>query len=137
MTHHFSINANYTLSWSRGWAAGTSSTSGFRNYPMIQSTRGIRSTLLTHHRTNGTHITFSGIWELPWASGVADSPFGNCAPVYLTSSYDVLSRGTGYFSRRDRADQTTQTNYTAFNVASGNTKQEGIPPGMPRRWPVP
>jgi len=37
----------------------------------------------------------------------------------------VLSRGTGYF-RPVIVPINDPTNYTAFNVASGNTKQEGI-----------
>ena len=126
MTHHFSINANYTLSWSRGWAAGTSSTSGFRNYPHDPVNPWNPLDFGYTPQDERHHITFSGIWELPW--GFQVSPilqFGTARPYDLTSSYDVLSRGTGYF-RPVIVPINDPTNYTAFNVASGNTKQEGI-----------
>ncbi len=126
MTHHFSINANYTLSWSRGWSAGSSSTSGFRNYPHDPVNPWNPLDFGYTPQDERHHITFSGIWELPW--GFQVSPilqFGTARPYDLTSSYDVLSRGTGYF-RPVIVPINDPTNYTAFNVASGNTKQEGI-----------
>jgi outer membrane receptor protein involved in Fe transport len=126
MTHHFSINANYTLSWSRGWAAGSSSTSSFRNYPHDPVNPWNPLDFGYTPQDERHHITFSGIWELPW--GFQVSPilqFGTARPYDLTSSYDVLSRGSGYF-RPVIVPINSPTNYTAFNAASGNTTQQGI-----------
>ena len=96
LVNHFSLNANYTLAWARGWDVNTNGTA-FRNYPHdplnIWDSRDFGYTPNDERH----HITVSGIAELPW--GIQLSPilqFGSARPYDLSSSFDPLVRGSGY-----------------------------------------
>jgi outer membrane receptor protein involved in Fe transport len=125
MNRHFSLNANYTLSWARGWDVAANGSS-FRNYP--HDPLDIWNPLDFGYTPNDQrhHIAISGIWELPW--GFQVSPilvFGTEAPYDLTSSYDVLVRGSGY-TRPNIVPIDDPTNYNAFDLPSAvlnNTPQ--------------
>jgi outer membrane receptor protein involved in Fe transport len=117
MTRHFSLNANYTLSWARGWDVAANGSS-FRNYP--HDPLDLWNPLDFGYTPNDQrhHIAVSGIFELPW--GFQVSPilvFGTEAPYDLTSSYDVLLRGSGY-TRPNIVSNDDPTNYNAFDLPS-------------------
>jgi outer membrane receptor protein involved in Fe transport len=117
MTKHFSLNANYTLSWARGWDVAANGSS-FRNYP--HDPLDLWNPLDFGYTPNDQrhHIAVSGIFELPW--GFQVSPilvFGTEAPYDLTSSYDVLARGSGY-TRPNIVPIDDPTNYNAFDLPS-------------------
>ena len=96
MSHHVSINANYTLSWAYGYDAGGGGTTIFRNYARdgykpLSSVEWGPSTNDERH-----HVTVSGIVELP--KGFQISPilqFGSARPYDLTNSYNTINAGGG------------------------------------------
>jgi hypothetical protein len=117
MSKHFSLNANYTLSWARGWDVAANGSS-FRNYP--HDPLNIWNPLDFGYTPNDQrhHIAVSGIWELPW--GFQVSPilvFGTAAPYDLTSSQDILAVGSGY-TRPNIVPIDDPKNYTAFDLPS-------------------
>lgn len=93
LTHHFSLNANYTLAWAYSYGGGGTS---FREYP-----RDARNPFASYEwgpNTNDErhHVTLSGLWDLPW--GLQLSPimqFGSARPYNLTNSYNTLNTGGG------------------------------------------
>jgi len=94
MAHHFSLNANYTLSWAYGYDAG--GFSAFRNYardgyhPFASYEWGPMTNDERHH------ITLSGLVDLP--KGLEFAPimqFGTARPYELTNSGNTLNTGGG------------------------------------------
>jgi hypothetical protein len=94
MARHFSLNANYTLSWAYGYDAG--GFSAFRNYarngydPFASYEWGPMSNDERHH------ITISGLVELP--KGFQFAPilqYGSARPYNLTNSSNTLNTGGG------------------------------------------
>jgi outer membrane receptor protein involved in Fe transport len=93
MSHHVSLNANYTLSWANGWGSGGSS---FRNYPRLAFDPFASYEYGPSPNDERHHITVSSLVELPW--GMQISPimiFGSARPYFLTSSENVLNSGGG------------------------------------------
>jgi len=96
MTHHVSINANYTLSHAVGYDTGGGTDTFFRNYPRdprfpLSSFEFGPSTTDERH-----HITFSGIVDLPL--GIQFAPilqFGTGRPYNPDSSSNTLNTGGG------------------------------------------
>ena len=96
MTHHFSVNANYTLSWAYGYDGGGGPTTIFRNYardgysPLSPAEWGPSTNDERHH------ITLSGIVELPRGFQLAPiMQFGSARPYNLTNSSNTLNTGGG------------------------------------------
>jgi hypothetical protein len=96
MSRHFSLNANYSLSWAYGYDAGGGPTTIFRNYarngyaPFAPYEWGPMSQDERHH------ITVSGLIELP--KGFQFAPilqFGSARPYNLTNSSSTLNTGGG------------------------------------------
>jgi len=96
MTRHFSLNANYTLSWAYGYDAGGGGTTIFRNYardgyhPFAPYEWGPSTNDERHH------ITVSGLVDLP--KGFQFAPilqFGTARPYNLTNSYNTINAGGG------------------------------------------
>jgi len=96
MSRHFSLNANYTLSWAYGYDAGGGGTTIFRNYardgyhPFAPYEWGPSSNDERHH------ITISGLVNLP--KGFEFAPilqFGTARPYNLTNSYNTINAGGG------------------------------------------
>ena len=94
MARHFSLNANYTLSWAYGYDAG--GFSAFRNYarngydPFASYEWGPMTNDERHH------ITISGLVELP--KGFQFAPilqYGSARPYNLTNSSNTLNTGGG------------------------------------------
>jgi hypothetical protein len=96
MSHHFSVNANYTLSWAYGYDTGGGPTTIFRNY-----SRNSLAPLASYEWGPSTnderhHVTVSGIAELP--KGFLLAPilqFGSARPYNLTNSSNTLNTGGG------------------------------------------
>lgn len=96
MAHHFSLNANYTLSWAYGFDSGGGTDTFFRNYarssyaPLAPYEWGPSTTDERHH------ITLSGIIELP--KGFQLAPIvqvGSARPYNPDNSNNTLNTGGG------------------------------------------
>jgi hypothetical protein len=96
MSHHFSLTANYTLSWANGYDAGGGDTTIFRNYardgyhPFASYEWGPSTNDERHH------ITLAGVVDLP--KGFQFAPilqFGTARPYNLTNSYNTINAGGG------------------------------------------
>jgi len=93
LTHHFSLNANYTLSWANSYGAGGSS---FRNYPKLAIAPFAPWEWGPSPNDERHHVTISGIWELPWGLQLAPiMQFGSARPYDLTNSSNTLNTGGG------------------------------------------
>ena len=96
MSHHFSLIANYTLSWAYGYDGGGGPTTIFRNYardgyhPFASYEWGPSSNDERHH------ITLASVVDLP--KGFQFAPilqFGTARPYPLTNSYNTINAGGG------------------------------------------
>jgi hypothetical protein len=96
MSHHFSLNANYTLAWAYGWNSGGGTDTFFRNYArdgyhLWSSQEFGPSTTDERH-----HVTISGIVDLP--KGFQFAPilqFGSARPWNPDNSANTLNTGGG------------------------------------------
>jgi outer membrane receptor protein involved in Fe transport len=114
MTHHFSLNANYTLAWAYGYDGGGGS---FRNYPRLSTAPFASYEWGPSFNDERHHVTVSGLWELP--KGFQISPilqFGSARPYNLTNSGNTLNTGGGT-ALAVVVPTSDPTNYLAF---SGN-----------------
>ncbi len=114
MSHHVSINANYTLARAYSYDGGGGS---FRNYPRLSTNPFASYEWGPSPNDERHHVTLSGIVELP--KGFQLSPimqFGSARPYNLTNSANTLNTGggTGIAVVVPTSDP---TNYLAF---SGN-----------------
>jgi Carboxypeptidase regulatory-like domain/TonB dependent receptor-like, beta-barrel len=96
MSHHFSLNANYTLSWADGYDGGGGPTTIFRNYARdgYQPFASYEYGPMTNDERH--HITLAGLIELP--KGFQFAPivqFGTARPYNLTNSYNTINAGGG------------------------------------------
>ncbi len=96
MSHHFSVNANYTLSWAYGYDGGGGPTTIFRNYardgyaPLSPAEWGPSTNDERHH------ITLSGIVDLPLGFQLAPiMQYGSARPYNLTNSTNTINAGGG------------------------------------------
>lgn len=96
MSNHFTVNANYTLSWAYGYDAGGGGTTIFRNYardgykPLSPIEWGPSTNDERHH------VTISGIAELPKGFQIAPIlQFGSARPYDLTNGYNTINAGGG------------------------------------------
>ncbi len=96
MSHHFSLTANYSLSWAYGYDSGGGGTTIFRNYardgyhPFAPYEWGPGANDERHH------ITLAGVVDLP--KGFLFAPilqFGTARPYNLTNSYNTINAGGG------------------------------------------
>ncbi|MGH9524497.1 MAG: TonB-dependent receptor domain-containing protein [Terriglobales bacterium] len=93
MTHNFTLNANYTLSWAKGYDAGGGS---FRNYardsyhPLAPWEWGPSLNDERHH------IGISGVLALPKGFQIAPIlQFGSARPYSVANSSNALNTGGG------------------------------------------
>jgi hypothetical protein len=123
MTRRFSLNANYTLSWARGWAVESGSptaSSGFRNYPHDPFHPWDPLDFGPTPNDERHHITISGITSLPWGFQVAPIlQFGSARPFDLNEGFDVLGTGSGY-SRPLLVPVDDPHNYLAYVNGAGD-----------------
>jgi hypothetical protein len=97
MSHHFSLNASYSLAWAQGYdTGGGPGTAAFRNYPrdgyhpFAPYEFGYTSNDERHH------ITIAGLVNLP--KGFEFAPilqYGSARPYNLTNSYNAINAGGG------------------------------------------
>ncbi len=96
MSHRFSLNANYTLSWAYGYDSGGGTDTFFRNYardgynPLGPQEWGPSTTDERHH------ITLSGIVDMPMGFQFAPIlQFGSARPYNPDNSSNTLNTGGG------------------------------------------
>ncbi len=78
LTHHFSLNANYTLAWAYSFDGGGTS---FRDYPRLATNPFASYEWGPSPNDERHHVTISGLWDLPL--GMQLSPilqFGSARP---------------------------------------------------------
>src|SRR5690242_8426055 len=93
MSHHFSLQANYTLA--RALAYGDTGTS-FRNYPRDPHNPFSPFEFGPTFNDERHHVTLSGVAALPW--GIQFAPilqFGSARPYNATAPSDTLGFGSG------------------------------------------
>lgn len=93
MTHHFSLDANYTLAGAYSFDGGGSS---FRNYPKLATNFLADYEFGPSPNDERHHVTLAGIVDLPW--GFQFSPivqFGSARPYDPTNSVNTLNTGGG------------------------------------------
>ncbi|MGB2679178.1 MAG: carboxypeptidase regulatory-like domain-containing protein [Candidatus Acidiferrum sp.] len=93
LTHHLSLNANYTLAWAYSYDSGGGS---FRNYPALSTNPFASYDWGPSPNDERHHITVSGLYEMPW--GLQLSPilqFGSARPYNLINSGNTLNTGGG------------------------------------------
>jgi hypothetical protein len=93
MSHHISMNANYTLAWARGYGAGGTS---FRNYPRDSYKPFASTEFGPSPNDERNHLTISGTVDL--GKGFQFSPilqFGTARPYNVTASTNTLDSGGG------------------------------------------
>jgi hypothetical protein len=117
MTHHLSLNANYTLARAYSFDGGGSS---FRNYPRLSTNPFASYEWGPSPNDERHHVTVSGIVELP--KGFQLSPilqFGSARPYNVTNSSNTLNTGGGTFANAVVVPTSDPTNWFAF--AGDNT----------------
>jgi hypothetical protein len=93
MTHHFSLDANYTLAGAYSFDGGGDS---FRNYPRLSTNFLAYYEFGPSPNDERHHVTLSGIFDLPW--GFQLSPilqYGSARPYGVTNSSNTLNTGGG------------------------------------------
>ncbi len=117
MTHHFSMNANYTLAWAYSYGGGSGS---FRNYPILSTNPFASYDWGPSPNDERHHITLSGIVDL--TKGFQLSPimqFGSARPYALINSSNTLNSGGGTYNYPVVVPTNNPTNYFAY--AGNNT----------------
>jgi outer membrane receptor protein involved in Fe transport len=117
MSHHFSVNANYTLARAYSYDGGGSS---FRNYPRLSTNPFASYEWGPSPNDERHHVTLSGIVDLP--KGFQLSPimqFGSARPYNVTNSSNTLNTGGGTFANAVVVPTSDPTNWFAF--AGNNT----------------
>jgi len=93
MSHHFSLNANYTLAQAQSYDGGGGT---FRNYPRDPRFPFAAQEYGPNVNDERHHVTMSGLVDLPW--GLQFSPIiqgGSSRPYNAVNSNDDLGFGTG------------------------------------------
>ncbi|HUB31778.1 MAG TPA: carboxypeptidase regulatory-like domain-containing protein [Bryobacteraceae bacterium] len=114
MTHHISLNVNYTLARAYSFDAGGTS---FRNYPRLESNPFASYEWGPDPNDERHHVTLSGIIDLPKGFQLAPiMQFGSPRPFNLTNSANTLNTGGG----TTNAVVVPTNNPTNFLAYSGN-----------------
>lgn len=93
MTHHVSLDANYTLAWANSYDAGGSS---FRNYARLSTNPFASYEWGPNPNDERSHITVSGIISLPLGLELAPIlQYGSPRPYSPTNSANTLNTGGG------------------------------------------
>ncbi len=93
LTHHFSLNANYTLAWAYSYDGGGGS---FRNYPRLSTNPFASYEWGPSPNDERHHVTLSGIINLPMGLELAPIlQFGSARPYSVTNSSNTLNTGGG------------------------------------------
>jgi outer membrane receptor protein involved in Fe transport len=119
LSHHFSINASYTLSRAYGYDENPYHSYAKDPYKQLSSQDWGPNPNDERH-----HITVSGFVKLPY--GVDFAPilqFGSAHPYDITSPTDNIGYGNNKANRGVLVPTGDQTNYT-YSLTSGLTKAE-------------
>jgi hypothetical protein len=93
MSHHFSVDANYTLAWAYSYDGDGGS---FRNYPRLATAPFASYEWGPSPNDERHHVTLSGIVDLPKGFQLAPiMQFGSARPYNLTNSSNTLNTGGG------------------------------------------
>jgi outer membrane receptor protein involved in Fe transport len=93
MTHHVSVNANYTLAWANSFDGGGGS---FRNYPRLSLAPFASYEWGPSPNDERHHISLSGIIDMPKGFQLAPiMQFGSARPYNVTNSSNALNTGGG------------------------------------------
>jgi len=114
LTHHLSLNANYTLAWAYSYDSGAGT---FRNYPRLETAPFASYEWGPSFNDERHHITVSGLYDLPW--GLQLSPilqFGSARPYNVINSSNTLNTGGG----TTNAVVVPKSDPTAFLTFVGN-----------------
>jgi hypothetical protein len=112
LSHHVSLNANYTLAWAYSYNSGGTS---FRNYPLLATNPFASWAWGPSPNDERHHVTVSGIIEI--GKGFELAPimqFGSARPYALTNSANTLNTGGGT-GTAVVVPTANPTNYLAFN----------------------
>ena len=112
MTHHFTLNANYTLAWANGYSTLAS---GFRNYPALSTDPFAKYNWGPTPNDERHHVTVSGLIDLPW--GIQFAPilqFGSARPYAVVNSSSTLNTGGGTYIYPVVVPKNNPTDYFAF-----------------------
>lgn len=112
MTHHFTVNANYTLSWANSFDAGGTS---FRNYPRLSTDPFASYEYGPSTNDERHHVTISALWDLP--KGFQLSPilqYGSARPYNPTNGTDNTLNTGGGTATAVVVPISDPTNYLAF-----------------------
>ncbi len=112
MTHHFSVNANYTLAWAYGYDSGQPS---FRDYPRLSTAPFASYEYGPTPNDERHHVTISAIANLPWGLELAPIlQFGSARPYENGTSTSIGIGNSG------NTLNTGGGTYNAVVVPSGN-----------------
>ena len=112
MTHHFTINANYTLAWANGYDTLASS---FRNYPVLATDPFAKYQWGPTPNDERHHVTVSGLVDLPLGFQFAPIlQFGSARPYALVNSSNTLNAGGGTYIYPVVVPTNNPTDYFAF-----------------------
>jgi outer membrane receptor protein involved in Fe transport len=121
MTHHFTVNANYTLAWAYGYDSGQPS---FRDYPRLSTNPFASYEWGPTPNDERHHVTISSIVDLPWGLQLAPilqfgspRPYENGNPANnfsITNSSNTLNTGGGTFNAVV-VPSNAPTDYLAFS----------------------
>jgi outer membrane receptor protein involved in Fe transport len=93
LSHHFSVNANYTLAYAYSYDSGGGS---FRNYPRLATDIFAPYEWGPSPNDERHHVTISGIIELPKGFQLAPiMQYGSARPYAVINSSNTLNTGGG------------------------------------------
>ncbi len=123
LSHRFSLNANYTLAWARGYA-----TNPYHSYPKDPFKPLAKNDFGPLANDERHHITVSGIAELPWKFQLSPIlQFGSARPYGVSSGTDYIGYGVSSAARGVLVPVSNPSDYTwsartyAALVAGGDT----------------
>jgi Carboxypeptidase regulatory-like domain/TonB dependent receptor len=97
MSHHFQVEGNYTLSRAYSYDGGGGiGASSFRNYPRLATAPLASYEWGPSSDDERSHVTISGIVELPWKFQLAPIlQFGSARPYNANNTVNALNTGGG------------------------------------------
>ncbi len=119
LSHHFSINASYTLAWAYGYAENP-----YHSYPKNPLKQLNPQDWGPNPNDERHHITVSGVVKLPFGFDFAPIlQYGSARPYDITSPTDNLGFGNGSANYGVLVPVADQKNYT-YSLTSGLSKAQ-------------
>jgi outer membrane receptor protein involved in Fe transport len=118
LSHHFTVNASYTLAWAQGYTGASS----YHSYPKNPLNPLASADFGPSPNDERHHITVSGLAELPWKFQLAPIlQFGSARPYDLTPDQDY--QGFGESSAGGRGVLVPVNNPTDYTWSNRTFKQ--------------